>query len=67
MEEKEVVKTTVGKNKEGYGYKYTDLAQIHEYLERINARYIQTIQRIDGSDYIMTKRCFNGIWEEGFF
>lgn len=64
MEEKETVKTTVGKNKEGYGYKYTDLAQIHEYLESINARYIQTIQRIDSSDYIMTKRCFNGIWEE---
>ena len=64
MEEKEVVKTTVGKNKEGYGYKYTDLAQIHDYLESINARYIQTIQRIDGSDYIMTKRCFNGVWEE---
>ena len=64
MEEKEVVKTTVGKNKEGYGYKYTDLAQIHDYLESINARYIQTIQRIDGSDYIMTKRYFNGVWEE---
>ena len=64
MEEKEVVKTTVGKNKEGYGYKYTDLAQIHDYLESINARYIQTIQKIDDSDYIMTKRCFNGVWEE---
>ena len=64
MEEKEITKTTVGKNKEGYGYKYTDLAQIHDYLESINARYIQTIQRIDSSDYIMTKRCFNGVWEE---
>ena len=64
MEEKETVKTTVGKNKEGYGYKYTDLAQIHEYLESIGASYIQIIKRIDGLDYIMTKRCFNGVWED---
>ena len=64
MEEKEAVKTTIGKNKEGYGYKYTDLAQIHEYLESIGASYIQIIKRIDGLDYIMTKRCFNGVWED---
>ena len=31
--------TTVSKNKNGYGYKYTDLAQIHEYLESIGAKY----------------------------
>ena len=46
--------TTVSKNKNGYGYKYTDLAQIHEYLESIGARYYQYIDRIDGDDYIMT-------------
>lgn len=57
-------KTTVAKTKEGYGYKYTDLAQIHEYLESINARYIQVIKRIDNDDYVMTKRCFNDEWEE---
>ena len=57
-------KTTVAKTKEGYGYKYTDLAQIHEYLESINARYIQVIKRIDNDDYVMTKRCFNDNWEE---
>lgn len=62
--EKENVKTTVSKNKKGYGYKYTDLAQIHEYLESINAKYIQIIKRIEGEDYIFTKRCFDNKWED---
>ena len=59
-----MTKTTISKNKKGYGYKYTDLAQIHEYLETINSRYIQKIERIDGEDYIMTKRCFDDKWED---
>lgn len=53
-------KTTVSKNKQGYGYKYTDLAQIHEYLESINARYYQYIERIDTDDYIMTVKIIDG-------
>ena len=57
-------KTKVSKNKEGYGYMYTDLAQIHDYLENINAKYIQQIKRIDTDDYIMTKRCINDKWED---
>lgn len=52
--------TTVSKNKNGYGYKYTDLAQIHEYLESISARYYQYIDRIDGDDYIMTVPIVDG-------
>lgn len=56
--------TTLSKNKKGYGYKYTDLAQIHEYLESINSRYVQRIERIDGDDYLMTKRCFDDKWED---
>ena len=56
--------TTISKNKKGYGNKYTDLAQIHEYLESINSRYVQKIERIDGDDYLMTKRCFNDKWED---
>lgn len=48
------METTVSKNKQGYGYKYTDLAQIHEYLESNNMRYYQYIERIDGEDYVMT-------------
>lgn len=52
--------TTVSKNKNGYGYKYTDLAQIHEYLESIGAKYYQYIDRIDGDDYIMTVPIIDG-------
>ena len=59
-----MAETNLKKNKQGYGYKYTELAEIHNYLETINAKYIQFIKRIDGDDYIMTKRCFNNKWEE---
>lgn len=44
------------KNKEGYGYKYTDLSAIHEYLESIGEHYIQHIEVIDGNDYIVTDK-----------
>lgn len=45
----------VKKNKEGYGYKYTDLAQIHDYLESTGQSYYQYIETDDiGNDYIMT-------------
>lgn len=54
----------VRKNAQGYGYKYTDLAEIHNYLESINAKYIQVVQRVEGDDYIFTKRCFNNEWED---
>lgn len=57
----ENIKTTVSKNKEGYGYKYTDLAQIHEYLESIDARYYQYIDRIDNDDYVMTVPIVGGV------
>lgn len=43
------VQTKKGKN---YSYKYTDLAQIHEYLEAEGLSYEATIQRIDGEDYM---------------
>lgn len=45
---------TLNKNKEGYGYCYTDLAEIHRYLEENNMWYYQYIDRIDNDDYIMT-------------
>jgi len=60
----DVVKTTVSKNKTGQvghrTYKYVDIAQIHEYLESIGARYYQYIDRLDGDDYIMTVKVENG-------
>lgn len=59
MEDKETVKTTVSKNKQGYGYKYTDLAQIHDYLEANNMRYYQYVERIGSDDYIYTVPIIN--------
>lgn len=52
------------KNKKGYGYMYTDLSAIHEYLEANDMKYIQKIERIDGDDYIMTKRYIDKKWED---
>lgn len=59
-------KTTLKKNKEGYGYKYTELAEIHKYLEENNMRYYQTIEtsELNGCDYIMTYRFIDGKWED---
>lgn len=54
------METTVSKNKQGYGYKYTDLAQIHEYLESNNMKYYQYIERIDNEDYVMTVKIVEG-------
>ena len=58
------METTLNKNKEGYGYCYTDLAEIHRYLELNNMKYYQEIETIDGNDYIMTYRFIDGKWEE---
>lgn len=62
----ENLKTTVSKNKtakvgEKYSYRYVDIAQIHDYLESIDARYYQYIDRIDNDDYIMTVPIINNI------
>lgn len=68
----ENVKTTISKNqtaeiptKNGskYSYKYVDIAQIHDYLESVGARYYQYIDRIDNDDYIMTVPIINNIAE----
>jgi hypothetical protein len=67
--ENEQVKTTVSKGntakiktKTGgeYSYKYTDLAQIHEYLEFNNLKYYQYVDRINDDDYIMTVPIIEG-------
>ena len=44
----------IGKNAKGFGYKYTDLAEINNYLESIGYTYYQYIDTIDGIDYIYT-------------
>ena len=56
MEEEKKLETTLSKNKQGYGYKYTDLAQIHDYLEQNNLKYYQFEKRIEGDDYIYTQK-----------
>ena len=50
----------VNKNKEGYGYKYTDISEIHRFLEENNMSYYQYIDRIDSDDYIMTIKIIDG-------
>ena len=59
------METTLNKNKDGYGYKYTDIAEIHRYLEENNMKYYQEIETAEnGEDYILTYRYIDGKWEE---
>lgn len=51
---------TIGKNAQGYGYKYTDLAHIHEWLEANNLSYYQYIEADNGVDYVVTVKIVNG-------
>jgi hypothetical protein len=54
----------LSKNKDGYGYKYTDLSEIHRYLEENGMMYYQEIETTEGNDYILTYRYIDGKWEE---
>ena len=45
---------TIRKNSQGYGYKYTDLAQIHQCLAEVGFSYYQEVETIDGEDYVIT-------------
>lgn len=56
----EITNTRVKKNSKGYGYKYTDLSQIHGYLEEMGIRYIQTMETDEKGDYIVTIPIING-------
>lgn len=49
-----MAETTLRKNANGYNYKYTDLAEIHSYLESKGWAYRQSIEVIEGNDYIVT-------------
>lgn len=52
--------TNIKKNANGYGYQYTDLAEIHNYLESQNMSYYQYTETVDGVDFIMTVPIING-------
>ena len=46
--------TTIRKNSQGYGYKYTDLAEIHRHMDEVELRYYQEVETVDGEDFIIT-------------
>ena len=50
------MKNTIKKNKEGYGYCYTDLAEINKYCIDNEITYYQEVEtnEINGKDYIVT-------------
>ena len=50
------MKSTIAKKPEGYGYKYTELADINKYCEENGIRYYQEIEtsEINQKDYIVT-------------
>ena len=51
---------TLRKNAKGYGYKYTDIAEINTSLEEMGIRYYQYIERIGEDDYIYTVPIIDG-------
>lgn len=52
--------TTLRKNAKGYSYKYTDIAEIHEWLDSKGYSYYQYIEPIEGNDYIITVPIIDG-------
>ena len=50
------MKSTIAKKTEGYGYKYTELADINKYCEVNGIRYYQEVEtnEINQKDYIVT-------------
>ena len=61
MEKIEEIKNTIlKKEKEGYGYKYTELSQINEYLDSIGIRYKHSMGTDEKGDYIITTPIIGG-------
>lgn len=54
--------TRIVKNQQGYGYCYTDLAEINKYCEENGIRYYQEVEtsEINQKDYIITYLIQNG-------
>ena len=50
------MKSTIAKKTEGYGYKYTELADINKYCEKNGIRYYQEVEtsEVNQRDYIIT-------------
>ena len=49
-------KNTIKKNKEGYGYTYTDISAINKYCEENGITYYQEVEtcEVNSRDYIIT-------------
>lgn len=56
------MKSTIAKKTEGYGYKYTELADINKYCEDNGIRYYQEVEtsEVNLKDYIITYLVQNG-------
>lgn len=52
--------TNLKKSKQGYGYKYTELAQINDYLEEKGVEYYQYTQTEEGAEFIYTVPIVDG-------
>ena len=59
-------KATIGKNAEGYGYKYADMAKVHEYIAAIDGVYYQYTKtdEVDQKTYVWTHRCKDDVIAE---
>ncbi len=60
-EEEKKVSTNLKKKADGYNYKYTELAQINEYIDELGERYYQYPEPdANGYDYMWTVRIIDG-------
>lgn len=53
-----MAKNKITKNAEGYGYKYADMAQVHDYIDGIGGKYYQYTKtdEYDKKTYVWTHR-----------
>ena len=56
------MKSTIAKKTEGYGYKYTELADINKYCEENDIRYYQEVEtsEVNQKDYFITYLSYSG-------
>ena len=55
-----MAENTLSKNRAGYGYKYTDLAETNKFLADQGIAYYQYVETLDGEDYIWTVPIVDG-------
>lgn len=55
-----MAENTMQKNRAGYGYKYTDLAETNKFLAEQGINYYQYVETLNGEDYIYTVPIVDG-------